>query len=131
MLQVRGLHDHHIQKEGWMDSRVCKSPQVGHVPEGQAADHRVRILTVLPQCVDDQQRQLWIQRGIGAQEDIDQLLLDNVYCGTCFDHLTEQAGDIQTLRHQPGDTGGEGWGCCEDERLSTVIGQIVFRVRNI
>lgn len=34
---------------------VCStSPEVGHVPQGQAADHGVWILTIFPQCVDDQ-----------------------------------------------------------------------------
>lgn len=36
----------------------CCSPEVGHVPQSQAADHGVWILAVFPQGVDDQQGKL-------------------------------------------------------------------------
>lgn len=72
-------------------------PEVGHVPQGQAADHGVGILAVLPQRVDDQQGKLGIQRGIRTQEDVDELLLDDVHSGAGLHHLSEEPGHVHTL----------------------------------
>lgn len=76
-------------------------PEVGHVPEGQAAHHGVGVLAVLLHRVDNQQRQLRVQAGIGAQEHVHQLLLDHVHRGARLHHLTEQARHIHALGHHP------------------------------
>ena len=75
------------------------SPEVAHVPQGQASHHGVGIGAVLAERVDGQQSQVWFEAGVGAHVQVDQFLLDNVHRGTGLHHVHEESGDIQALCH--------------------------------